>query len=175
MNTMQLETPIGSIPVFLTSSVPMNDKKSPRLPAVWVLLSLLVTGCGANEPAAPAASAPAVDVEKKILRIAYTREIDVLNAFTSQNLVDIEFSMVEGLITTNENNTYIPVLAKEIPTEENGLVVHKDDGAVEMTWRLHEKTKAQNRYNALFTSYGGIFCILHLLIPLQAVSFFFGA
>ncbi len=116
----------------------MDEKKSLCLPAVRVLLSLLVTGCGANEPAAPAASAPAVDAEKKILRIAYTREIDVLNAFTSQNLVDIEFSMVEGLITTNENNTYIPVLAKEIPTEDNGLVVHKDDGAVEMTWRLHE-------------------------------------
>ncbi len=102
----------------------MNEKKSPRLPVVWVLLSLLVTGCGANEPADPAASAPGVEAQKKILRIAYTREIDVLNAFTSQHLVDIELSMVEGLITTNENNTYIPVLAKEIPTEDNGLVVH---------------------------------------------------
>ena len=53
----------------------------------------------------------------KILRVAYEREIDVLNAFTSQNLVDIHFSMVEGLITTDENNNYVPVLAEEIPTE----------------------------------------------------------
>lgn len=131
---MPLEILIGSMPVSLTSSVPMNEKKSLCLATVWVLLSLLVTGCGTNEPADPG-----VEAQKKILRIAYTRKIDVLNAFTSQNLVDIEFSMVEGLITTNENNIHIPVLAKEIPTEENGLVVHKDDGSVEMTWRLHEK------------------------------------
>ena len=78
---------------------------------------------------------------RKILRVAYNREIDVLNAFTSQNLVDIQFSMVEGLITTDEDNTYIPVLAKEIPTEENGLVVHNDDGTIDMTWNLHENVR----------------------------------
>lgn len=70
------------------------------------------------------------------MRIAYEREIDVLNAFTSQNLVDIAFSMVEGLITTDENNAYVPVLAKRIPTEENGLVVRNADGSVDMTWEL---------------------------------------
>lgn len=80
----------------------------------------------------------AEDEESKILRIAYGREIDVLNPFTSQNLVDIEFSMMEGLITTDDNNTYIPVLAEEIPTEENGLVVVNDDGTIDMTWNLHE-------------------------------------
>jgi peptide/nickel transport system substrate-binding protein len=73
-----------------------------------------------------------------ILRVAYTREIDVLNALTSQNLVDIQFSMVEGLVTTDEHNTYIPVLAREIPTEANGLVERRPDGTVGMTWRLHE-------------------------------------
>jgi len=75
---------------------------------------------------------------RKVLRVAYTREIDVLNALTSQNLVDIQFSMVEGLITTNQNNTYIPVLAREIPTEENGLIVVNADGTVTMTWPLQE-------------------------------------
>ncbi len=80
----------------------------------------------------------ATEGSRKILRVAYEREIDVLNAFTSQNLVDIAFSMVEGLITADENNSYIPVLAKEIPTEENGLIVRNDDGTVDMTWELHE-------------------------------------
>ena len=61
----------------------------------------------------------------------------MLNAFTSQMLVDIAFSMVEGLVTTDENNTYIPVLAKQIPTEENGLIVHNVDGTTDMTWQLH--------------------------------------
>ena len=58
-----------------------------------------------EEPATeePTAEAPAAEsTEPKILRIAYGREIDVLNAFTSQNLCDIEFAMVEGLITTDD-------------------------------------------------------------------------
>ena len=53
--------------------------------------------------------------------MAYEREIDVLNPFTSQNLVDISFSMIEGLVTTDENKRYVPVLANG-PHEENGLV-----------------------------------------------------
>ena len=75
---------------------------------------------------------------KKILRVAYTREIDVLNAFTSQNLCDIEFTISEGLILTNDENTYIPVLAKEIPTLENGGIVDNGDGTYDMTWNLQE-------------------------------------
>jgi len=78
---------------------------------------------------------------RSILRVAYEREIDVLNAFTSQNLVDIQFSMVEGLVTTDDRNTYIPVLAEEIPTEENGLVVRNEDGTVTMTWPLQEDVR----------------------------------
>ena len=62
----------------------------------------------------------------------------MLNAFTSQNLVDIHFSMVEGLITTDENNNYIPVLAKEIPTEANGLIERRTDEGLDITWRLRE-------------------------------------
>ncbi|HEY3416587.1 MAG TPA: hypothetical protein VGM23_06865, partial [Armatimonadota bacterium] len=50
----------------------------------------------------PTAGSEPVVGGKKILRVAYTREIDVLNAFTSQNLCDIEFTMVEGLVQNNE-------------------------------------------------------------------------
>ncbi|MEO8361284.1 MAG: peptide ABC transporter substrate-binding protein [Vicinamibacteria bacterium] len=73
--------------------------------------------------------------------MAYDREIDVLNPFTSQNLVDISFSMIEGLVTTNERNEYIPVLAKEVPTEANGLVKREKDGSVVMTWPLHQNVR----------------------------------
>lgn len=97
-------------------------------------MSLLI-GCGQESSDGPVADSD------NILRIAYEREIDVLNAYTSQMLVDIQFSMVEGLVTTNEFNTYIPVLAKQIPTEGNGLVVRNDDGTVEMTWPLHEDVR----------------------------------
>ena len=97
-------------------------------------------------PAEPTqAPAPEATLEvsggKKILRVAYTGEIDILNAFTSQNLTDIEVTMVEGLIISNDKNTYIPVLATEIPTEENGGIVTRDDGKIDMTWHLVQGVK----------------------------------
>lgn len=94
----------------------------------------LLSGCGdgraGQSDGGRASSADA------ILRVAYNREIDLLNPFTSQNLVDIQFSMIEGLVTTDANQNYIPVLAKVIPTEANGLVTRNEDGTVDMTWPL---------------------------------------
>ena len=93
-------------------------------------------GCGSEAERGGAGTTDDAAGGRRILRIAYEREIDVLNAFTSQNLADIMFSMVEGLVTTDENNTYVPVLAREIPTEANGQVVRNADGTVDMTWNL---------------------------------------
>ncbi len=109
----------------------------PNLGALTVLAFLCLVGCGGETGAGGGARLESPD-GRKILRVAYEREIDVLNAFTSQNLVDIAFSMVEGLVTANEDNEYVPVLAKEIPTLENGLILVNDDGTVDMTWELHE-------------------------------------
>ena len=109
----------------------MNGSASRAI--VGVVASAMAFGCGdeARDPL------ELID-GRQILRVAYEREVDVLNAFTSQMLVDIHFSMVEGLVTTDENNTYIPVLAKEIPSEENGLIEDAPDGTVRMTWPLQE-------------------------------------
>ncbi len=98
-------------------------------------LLLALAGCGGEGGGGAGGGAAAAG---NILRVAYDREIDVLNAFTSQNLVDIQFSMVEGLVTTDAENRYVPVLAAEIPTEENGGIRRLEDGGVEMTWRLRE-------------------------------------
>ena len=97
-------------------------------------LGAVCASCGGGEARDPLASLDG----RKILRVAYEREVDVLNAFTSQMLVDIHFSMVEGLVTTDENNNYVPVLAREIPTVENGFIVENADRTVDMTWRLRE-------------------------------------
>ena len=99
---------------------------------LWCGILCLGSACGgAGDPLASADG-------RTPLRVAYEREIDVLNAFTSQMLVDVHFSMVEGLITTDENNTYVPVLAQEIPNADNGLIVRNSDGTVDMTWHLRE-------------------------------------
>jgi peptide/nickel transport system substrate-binding protein len=115
----------------------------PVLTAVVWLVASAGCGSGANHKAGGTGG-------RRILRIAYPREIDVLNPFTSQNLADIEFSMMEGLITTDDHNSYVPVLAREIPTEENGLVVRQDDGTVAVTWPLHSGVRWHD--GAPFTS-----------------------
>lgn len=102
--------------------------------AALAVLALGMVGCGGGESRDPLNSADG----RSILRVAYEREVDVLNAFTSQMLVDIHFSMVEGLVTTDESNTYIPVLAREIPTIQNGLIVENPDGSLRVTWPLQE-------------------------------------
>jgi peptide/nickel transport system substrate-binding protein len=111
---------------------------------VTLVLGIAAAGCAGRDPAAGARSG------RKILRVAYEREIDVLNPFTSQNLVDISFSMIEGLVTTDDQNRYVPVLATAIPTEDNGLIRHRPDGTVEMTWPLHEGVRWHD--GAPFTS-----------------------
>lgn len=91
---------------------------------------------------APAQPTQAAAVPKGgIIRIGYGAEVDNLNAFTSQFLTDIELTMVEGLIVSNDKNEYIPVLAKQVPTVENGLVKTRADGKVEMTWPLQQGVK----------------------------------
>lgn len=79
--------------------------------------------------------------DKKILYTAYDREIDVLNQFTSQMTCDIQQNVVEGLIITNDKNEYIPVLAKAIPTFENGGIKKNADGTYDMTWHLQPGVK----------------------------------
>jgi hypothetical protein len=84
----------------------------------WAVACLVATLVGSGclgEARDPLASTDG----RRILRVAYERELDVLNAFTSQMLVDIQLSMVEGLITTDQNNTYVPVLA---PLARRGAV-----------------------------------------------------
>lgn len=101
-------------------------------------LCIFVGGLFAALSACTQRAAQSEAVGRNTLRVAYDREIDVLNPFTSQNLVDISFSMIEGLVTTNDRNEYVPVLATEIPTEANGLVKRSADGSVAMTWPLRE-------------------------------------
>lgn len=91
----------------------------------------------AEEPTA----APEEPAAKKVLRVGYHQEPDTLNPFTSQMTGEVTLSMIEGLVMSNNENTYIPVLAKEIPTFDNGGIVTNDDGTLDMTWHLQEGVK----------------------------------
>ncbi len=139
-------------------------KKQHALPmalGLFVLFSMVLAACTpAAAPAPveqqPTAAAPtageSVSVEtptsivtdeagKKILRIAYGQENDTLNSFTSQMTGEVTLPMIEGLVISNNENTYIPVLAEEIPTYENGGVVDREDGKIDMTWKLRQGVK----------------------------------
>ncbi len=100
------------------------------------------TAAGSKPTDAPLATAasPAA-AASKIVRVAYTREVDVLNAFTSQMLCDIEFCMVEGLIQNNDKGEVVPILATEIPTLGNGGIVENGDGTYDITWKLQPNVK----------------------------------
>jgi peptide/nickel transport system substrate-binding protein len=71
-----------------------------------------------------------------LLVIGYDREPDTLNRFSTHILEDIQTCVVEGLTITDENMRVVPLLAAEVPTVENGGVVVRSDGGMDVTWRL---------------------------------------
>jgi peptide/nickel transport system substrate-binding protein len=71
-----------------------------------------------------------------LLVIGYDREPDTLNRFSTHILEDVQTCIVEGLVTTDEKMNVVPVLATEVPTLENGGVVLRPDGGMDVTWHL---------------------------------------
>jgi len=120
----------------------MKRGKSLLVAVILVLSTIVgVYAGGQNEESQPVTQPQQQENGKKILYVAYDRELDLLNPFTSQMLCDIQYNITEGLIFTNDKNEFIPVLAKEIPTFDNGGVVKNDDGTYDMTWHLREGVK----------------------------------
>ena len=76
-----------------------------------------------------------------LLIVGYDREPDTMNRYATHILEDIESCVVEGLVTNDEEMKIIPVLAAEIPTTENGGVVVRPDGGMDVTWKLRPGVK----------------------------------
>ena len=76
-----------------------------------------------------------------LLIVGYDREPDTMNRYATHILEDIEAGVVEGLVTNDEEMKIIPVLAAEIPTTENGGVVVRADGGMDVTWKLRPGVK----------------------------------
>ncbi|MEO6447169.1 MAG: peptide ABC transporter substrate-binding protein [Gemmatimonadaceae bacterium] len=83
------------------------------------------------------AGAPSND----LLIVAYDREPDTLNRFSTHILEDVQTCIVEGLVITDENMQVVPLLAVEVPTPENGGVVLRPDGGMDVTWKLRPGVK----------------------------------
>lgn len=73
--------------------------------------------------------------------VAYTAEPDTMNVYSTHLLADVQNCMIEGLLVPNQDMEYEPVLAKEVPTLENGLIKLTDDGKMIITYNLKENVK----------------------------------
>ncbi len=107
-----------------------------------LLAALLVAACGGGSSSAPAsgaASGAAKPTDRLV--VGYDREPDTLNRFSTHILEDIETCVVEGLVTTNEKMEVVPLLAASVPTVENGGVVLRTDGGMDVTWRLRPEVR----------------------------------
>lgn len=73
--------------------------------------------------------------------VAYTQEPDTMNVYSTHLLADVQTCMIEGLLIPDQDMNYVPVLAKEVPTVENGLIQLTDDGKMTITYNLKEGVK----------------------------------
>lgn len=86
--------------------------------------------------AAACGTAPVPAPSNELLIVGYDREPDVLNRFSTHILEDIHACIIEGLTTTDEDMNVVPLLATEVPTLDNGGVILRDDGGMDVIWKL---------------------------------------
>ena len=77
----------------------------------------------------------------ELLIVGYDREPDTMNRYATHILEDIQSCVVEGLVTNDETMQIVPVLAREIPTVENGGVILRADGGMDVIWKLRAGVK----------------------------------
>lgn len=103
------------------------------------LLAASACGGSGSAPASSGSSTPSGDTSRLV--VGYDREPDTLNRFSTHILEDIESCVVEGLVTTDERMQTVPLLAVSVPTLENGGVVLRKDGGMDVTWKLRPDVK----------------------------------
>jgi peptide/nickel transport system substrate-binding protein len=122
--------------------------------ALTVGFALALAGCTAAPPAeapatAPEAAAPEAGAEaaapeaaegEKVIIFGIYQEPEILNNFIrTQTVADVVAGLAEeGLVAVDPDGNFIPELAKEVPTIENGLV--SEDGLT-VTYNLLEDVK----------------------------------
>lgn len=113
----------------------MHKRSSTIRTIVFVLSTMLASGAcsgGGRDDASGGSGGASND----LLIVGYDREPDTMNRYATHILEDIESCVVEGLVTNDEAMRVVPVLAAEVPTTENGGVVLRPDGGMDVTWKL---------------------------------------
>ena len=108
-------------------------KREVRGLAIGVLAAFAACGGGAKRAARGAPS-------NQLLIVGYDREPDTMNRYSTHILEDIQSCVIEGLVTADEKNEIVPVLAAEIPTIENGGVKVNGKG-MDVIWKLRPGVK----------------------------------
>ena len=98
---------------------------------------LAAMGCGGESGGRAGRPAPSND----LLVVGYDREPDTMNRYATHILEDIHSTVIEGLVTNDEQMNVVPVLAAEVPSLENGLVAMRDGGGMDVTWKLRPGVK----------------------------------
>ena len=105
---------------------------------VWRLgIGILVASAACSGGAKRAARGGATN---QLLIVGYDREPDTMNRYSTHILEDIQSCVIEGLVTADEKNEIVPVLAAEIPTIENGGVTRTGKG-MDVVWKLRPGVK----------------------------------
>jgi peptide/nickel transport system substrate-binding protein len=100
---------------------------------IAIVAALAVSSCGRRRAAAK--------LTNDLLIVGYDREPDTLNRFSTHILEDIQTCIVEGLTITDEQMRVVALLAREVPTVENGRVQLRRDGGMDVTWKLRPGIK----------------------------------
>jgi len=105
---------------------------------VILFLATALTACsgGSGTSTSGRSAATSESGSASRLVVGYDREPDTLNRFSTHILEDIETCVVEGLVTTDQAMDIVPLLAASVPTLENGGVVLRKDGGMDVTWTL---------------------------------------
>ena len=108
-----------------------------RVPVVALLLVTMVALLGACAAPAETDTAAPAEPEVKELTILYWQAASIPNAYLSGGTKDIDASAItlEPLASVDPDGLFIPRLAAEVPTLENGGV--SEDGLT-ITWKLRE-------------------------------------
>lgn len=76
------------------------------------------------------------------LTVGLTYEIDTMNVYSTGFLGDAQATVVEGLLAPDEHAKYVPMLATEVPTIDNGGIVVAPDGKkMKITYKLRPGVK----------------------------------